>query len=233
LSVETSRSPANESELGDRIAVGASQLGVPLSTDQIERLDRYLRLIQRWNATYNLTAVRDPDAMVSLHILDCLAAAAALGRRRGGGGGERVIDVGSGAGLPGLILASVFPERTIVCVDSVGKKAAFITQAASVLGLSNVTALHARVEGITDRPFDVITSRAFASLGKFVVATRHLLAEGGTWMAMKGGRPEQELSELAELISRGLSYEVEPLSVPSLSAKRCLIWLSAGASAGL
>ena len=132
-----------------------------------------------------------------------------------------------------MILASVFPERSIVCVDSVGKKVAFITQAAAVLGLSNVTALHARVEVMAERPFDVITSRAFGSLGDFVRATRHLLAQGGTWMALKGSRPEQELSELAQLRPLELSYEVEPLAVPALSAKRCVVWLSAEASAGL
>jgi len=119
-----------------------------------------------------------------------------------------------------VVIAIAFPEREITCIDSVGKKAAFITQAAGTLGLRNVKALHSRVENIADR-FDVIASRAFASLSEFVAATGHLLKDSGTWMAMKGKTPEDELAGLAE----DLTFHVEPLTVPMLPAERCVIWI--------
>ncbi|MEP7225466.1 MAG: 16S rRNA (guanine(527)-N(7))-methyltransferase RsmG [Actinomycetota bacterium] len=194
---------------------------MPLSGSQIERLIAYVRLIEKWNATYNLTAIRDPLAMVSHHLLDCLAAAEALLRRRGHPGVERVLDVGSGAGLPGIVIAVVAPEREVVCIDSVGKKAAFITQAAASLGLKNVVARHERVGNVRGQHFDVIASRAFASLRAFVVETRHLLADEGVWMAMKGKVPQAELAELS-----GVTFHVEPLQIPELGADRCVIWLA-------
>jgi len=220
LSAATSDSRADDAELADLVSRGVAELALPLGPTEVRRLIAFVRLIERWNTTYNLTAVRDPRNMVVQHILDCLAAAAALGRRRGEGRGERLVDVGSGAGLPGVVIATVFPHREITCIDSVGKKAAFVTQAAGALGIRNVKALHARVERIADQ-FDVIASRAFASLSAFVGATDHLLKDSGTWMAMKGKAPDDELAEVAGR----LTFHVEPLIVPRLSADRCVVWL--------
>jgi 16S rRNA (guanine527-N7)-methyltransferase len=212
--------PSDDAALADLVSRGATELALPLGRSDAERLVAYVRLIERWNATYNLTAIRDPQQMVIQHILDCLAAAAALRRRRGTGRGERLIDVGSGAGLPGLVMALVFPDREVTCVDSVGKKAAFITQALGVLGLRNAQSVHDRIEHVTGQ-FDVIASRAFASLSDFVVATDHLLAPFGTWMALKGKTPDDEIVRL----SKELAFHVEPLAVPQLAADRCDVWI--------
>jgi 16S rRNA (guanine527-N7)-methyltransferase len=221
LSAAAKTVPVDDAELADRVARGAATLSVPLPGSKVDRFVAYVRLIERWNATYNLTAVRDPRDMVAQHILDCLAATAALLRRRGTAPGERLLDVGSGAGLPGLVIAALAPEREIVCIDSVGKKAAFMTQAAGVLGLKNVTVLHARVEAIAHRSFDIVASRAFASLADFVAATRHLLsADTGCWMAMKGKPPAAELQALNDAV-----FHVEPLHVPGLAAERCVVWI--------
>ena len=220
MSTAVPASRADDGELAELLSRGAQELAVPLAAPEVRRLIDYVRLIERWNTTYNLTAIRDPRNMVVQHILDCLAAAAALGRRRGEGRGERLADVGSGAGLPGVVIAIAFPDREVTCIDSVGKKAAFITQAAGALGLKNVKAVHTRVESMATR-FDVIASRAFASLHEFVAATGHLLNDSGTWMAMKGKTPDDELTGLG----KGFSFHVEPLVVPELAAERCLIWI--------
>jgi 16S rRNA (guanine527-N7)-methyltransferase len=210
-----------DSELAAYIAAGATSLDLPLDSRQAASLVAYLRLIERWNETYNLTSIRDPRAMATQHIVDCLAATAALRRRRGPADRRRFVDVGSGAGLPGLVVGIALPDTSVVCVDSVGKKAAFVTQAAAIVGASNVSALHARVETISNRQFDVVASRAFASLAEFVAATRHLLADNGEWMAMKGKPPSHEIATL-----RDIAAEIEPLAVPDLTADRCVVWMS-------
>ena len=211
---------ADDVVLADLVSTGAAELAMPLAAAEVDRLVAYVRLIERWNATYNLTAVRNPRDMVGHHILDCLAATAALARRRGDGSGERLVDVGSGAGLPGIVIAIASPNLEVTCVDSVGKKAAFITQAAGTLGLKNLKAVHGRIETVRDR-FDVVASRAFASLNEFVIGTSHLLREAGTWMAMKGKPPADELVGL----DPSLRFHVEPLLVPQLAADRCLVWI--------
>ena len=210
----------SDSELAARIAAAAIELALPLKPEQTSRLVAYLRLIERWNETYNLTSIRDPSSMATQHIVDSLAAAAALRRRRAPRERRRLIDVGSGAGLPGVVVAVALPETEVVCVDSVGKKAAFITQAAGSLGARNITSLHARAERLKDRRFDVIASRAFASLSDFVAGTRHLLAENGEWLAMKGRTPASEIATLV-----GIESEIEPLQVPGLAADRCIVWM--------
>jgi 16S rRNA (guanine527-N7)-methyltransferase len=220
VSAASDAKPAGDAELGDLLSAGAVTLALPLAAAQIASLVAYVRLIAKWNATYNLTAIREPRAMVTYHLLDCLAAARALFERRGHPASERVLDVGSGAGLPGIVIGVVAPERTILCVDSVGKKAAFITEAAAAMRLTNVRARHERVENLSER-FDVVASRAFASLPAFVDATRHLLADDGVWMAMKGKTPEAELAG-----SSGVTFHVEPLDVPGLDAERCVVWMS-------
>jgi 16S rRNA (guanine527-N7)-methyltransferase len=204
--------------LAERIATGAAELNLRLDSSQVDRFVAYLRLVERWGATYNLTGIRSPEEMVTHHILDCLAAAGALLRRRAAST-RHLIDVGSGAGLPGLVFAAVLPDTSVLCVDSVGKKAAFITQAAAVLQTRNAAALHARVEALAGS-YDVVASRAFSSLPDFVGATRHLRADNGEWMALKGRVPHEELADL-----KGIRSTVEPIDVPGLEAERCIVWM--------
>jgi 16S rRNA (guanine527-N7)-methyltransferase len=211
---------------GDPEAVlraGLSALGLSLSDAQVRQLLDYQSLIGKWNKVYNLTAVRDPAEMLTHHLLDSLAAVAPLQRHVQGRGlaAASLLDVGSGAGLPGVVLAICCPNLAVTCVDTVGKKAAFIKQAALALGLNNLTGLHARVETLT-QPFDLICSRAFASLADFTSWSQAALAPGGVWMALKGKHPAEELA----LLPPGVAvFHVEPLTVPGLDAERCIIWL--------
>jgi 16S rRNA (guanine527-N7)-methyltransferase len=186
------------------------------------RLEAFLGLLAKWNAAYNLTAVRDPAQMRTQHLADCLAVVAPLRRHLGAGRVARLLDVGSGGGLPGVVLAIADPAWDVTCVDTVGKKAAFVRQVAGELGLPNLHAVHARVETLAAPPFDVVTSRAFASLADFVAWTRALLAPGGVWMAMKGKRPDDEIAALPADIE---VVGVEALHVPGLDAERCLVWM--------
>ncbi len=169
---------------------------------------------------YNLTAVRDPQEMLTHHLLDSLAVIAPL-VRHAQGGAARVLDVGSGGGLPGVVIAICCPEMSVACVDAVAKKAAFVQQAAGVLGLSNLRGVHARVESITE-PYDVITSRAFATLADFTQWSAGSLGEDGVWMAMKGKHPTDEMAGLPPSVA---VFHVEQLTVPGLNAERCLIWM--------
>ena len=221
--------PMTEHPLRPALEATLTELGLPLAP--VECLLSYLDLLARWNATYNLTAVRDPQDMLRQHLADCLAVVGPMARQLAqppGGGADaasrpvRVLDVGSGGGLPGVVLAAMFPHWPVVCVDTVGKKAAFIRQAAVELGLRNLSGEHARVEALRATPFDVITSRAFASLVDFTRLTRSLLAPQGVWMAMKGRGPTEELAALPGDIE---VFHVEPLTVPGLQAERCLVWM--------
>ena len=211
---------------GDADAVlraGLSALGLSLSDAQVRQLLDYQSLIGKWNKVYNLTAVRDPAEMLTHHLLDSLAAVAPLQKHLQGRGlsAASVLDVGAGAGLPGVVLAICCPTLAVTCVDTVGKKAAFIKHVALALGLPNLTGLHARVETIT-QPFDVICSRAFASLADFTGWSQAALAPGGVWMALKGKHPAEELAMLPPGVA---VFHVEPLVVPGLDAERCIIWL--------
>jgi 16S rRNA (guanine527-N7)-methyltransferase len=191
--------------------------------DQQARLDAYLALLQRWNSTYNLTSVRDPAAMRVQHLADCLAVIEPLKRQRPAG---RILDVGSGGGLPGAVLAVMNPEWTVTCVDTVGKKAAFIRQAAAELALPNLLAEHGRVEALALPKVDVITARAFSSLPDLVRLSGKHLQPGGVWMAMKGQRPDDELAALEATLPGAVDvFHVEPLAVPGLDAARCLVWM--------
>jgi 16S rRNA (guanine527-N7)-methyltransferase len=198
----------------------AAAVGVQLDAATGDRLLRYLALLQRWNATYNLTALRDPEQMRVQHLNDCLAVLEPLRRELPAAG--RLLDVGSGGGLPGVVIAVARPDIAVTCVDTVGKKAAFIRQAAAELGLPNLRAEHARVESLKLAPFDVVVSRAFASLADFTRLTRSLLAAHGVWMAMKGKRPDDEIATLPADVD---VFHVEQLVVPELSADRCLVWM--------
>lgn len=194
---------------------GLHALQLPLSATQITTLLDYLDLVQKWNKVYNLTAVRNPAEMLTHHLLDSLAAVSSLQERNP----IRVLDVGSGAGLPGIVFAICLPEVTVHCVDTVGKKAAFIQQVAASLRLPNLRGIHARVESLTE-PYDVITARAFASLVDFTTWSRGALAKDGVWMAMKGKYPEEEIRALPSDVQ---VFHVESLQVPSLDAQRCMI----------
>jgi len=204
-------------------------MGLTLSAAQADQLLAYLALIQKWNQVYNLTAVRDPAAMMSHHLLDSLSIIAPLRRRVAGLRGIsesgnvplKVLDVGSGAGLPGVVIAICCPEIEVSCVDTVAKKAAFIQQVAATLRLPNLRGLHARVETLKG-PFDVICSRAFASLADFVHWSRSALGPGGVWLAMKGKHPAAEMQALPSGVD---VFHVEPLQVPGLDAERCLVWM--------
>ena len=201
---------------------GVQALGLVLTDAQIQHLLDYAALIQKWNKVYNLTALRDPADMLTHHLLDSLTAIAPL-RRHAQGQPIKVLDVGSGGGLPGVVLAICMPELNVSCVDTVAKKAAFVQQVAVSLKLPNLRGLHARVESLTD-PYQVICSRAFASLPDFVTWSRSALAEGGVWMAMKGKHPQGEIDALPADVQ---VFHVEPLTVPSLDVERCMVWMKA------
>ena len=203
-----------------RLAECATALGLSLAPAQHAQLLAYLDLLAKWNKVYNLTAVRDPAEMLTHHLLDSLAVIAPLVRHTQGGA-ARVLDVGSGGGLPGVVIAICCPEMSVACVDAVAKKAAFVQQAAGVLGLSNLRGVHARVESITE-PYDVITSRAFATLADFTQWSAGSLGEDGVWMAMKGKHPTDEIAALPPSVA---VFHVEQLTVPGLNAERCLIWM--------
>jgi 16S rRNA (guanine527-N7)-methyltransferase len=199
---------------------GAQALGLNLSEAQVQHLLDYMALIQKWNKVYNLTALRDPADMLTHHLLDSLTAIAPLTRHTQGQP-TRVLDVGSGGGLPGVVLAICMPELNVSCVDTVAKKAAFVQQVAVSLKLPNLRGIHARVESLTE-PYAVICSRAFASLPDFVTWSRSALAEGGVWMAMKGKHPQDEITALPADVH---VFHVEPLAVPGLDVERCMVWL--------
>jgi 16S rRNA (guanine527-N7)-methyltransferase len=204
----------------DALVATARALGLVLSDRQFDRLQSYLALLGRWNKTFNLTAVRDPAGMLTQHVADCMAVLPPLATWRKGG---RLLDVGSGGGLPGVVLAVGQPEWDVSCVDAVGKKAAFIRQVAVELPVPNLHALHDRVERLAGRmAFDVVACRAFASLLDFCSATRPLLLPGGVWLAMKGRTPAEEIQALPADIE---VFHVEPLQVPGLQAHRCLVWM--------
>jgi 16S rRNA (guanine527-N7)-methyltransferase len=185
------------------------------------KLQAYLDLLARWNRVYNLTALRDPAQMRSHHLDDSLSVVPPL-ERHAAGRPLRVLDVGSGGGLPGVVLAIAHPDWTVTCVDAVEKKARFVQQVALELGLPNLRAVHARVEQMPPAAADVVVSRAFASLPDFCAWTRRHLAEQGVWLAMKGRHPADEIAALPSDVQ---VFHVEPLQVPGLDAERCAIWL--------
>lgn len=209
-----------------RLRQAAAELQLQLSDRQVEQLLAYVQLIAKWNKVYNLTAVR-PGEMLVQHLFDSLSVVGPLNRQTGGRA-IRLLDVGSGAGLPGVVIAICCPEVQVDCVDTVGKKAAFIQQAASQLQLPNLRGLHDRVERLAG-PYDVICSRAFASLADFVTWSQGALAGQGVWLAMKGKRPD---AELADLPPAAQAFHVEQLSVPELSAERCIVWIRLRPEAG-
>ena len=223
---------------------GAIALGLTLSDAQIAQLLGYHALIQKWNKVYNLTAIRDPAEMLTHHLLDSLAIVAplrirlaALAYEQDGASDAktasaesqylyRLLDVGAGAGLPGVVVAICCPDIHVTCVDAVAKKMAFVQQAATELKLPNLQALHARVETLNDtlaQKYDIITSRAFATLLDFVTGSRAALkSTTGVWLAMKA---KDTATEVAELPADVAAFHVEQLTVPGLDAERCIVWM--------
>jgi 16S rRNA (guanine527-N7)-methyltransferase len=261
------------------LAQAAQALGLSLSAAQLDALLAYLALIQKWNKVYNLTALRDPQDMLTHHLVDSLAVVVPLQRQladlraqaqectqvraqakaqaqtpiqpqepqdaappqekeqpqtqgsvvpaAGQGAGQRLLDVGSGAGLPGVVIAICCPGLVVHCVDTVGKKAAFVQQAAVALKLPRLRGIHARVESLTDT-YDVVSSRAFASLVDFTTWSAQALAPHGVWMGMKGKHPHDEVAALPPSVQ---VFHVEPLAVPLLDAERCIVWMRKAACA--
>lgn len=211
-------------ELANALSAGLEALKLEASPAQQAQLLDYLALLAKWNRVYNLTAVREAPDMLTHHLLDSLAVVGPLRRILGTKPGltaPRLLDVGSGGGLPGVVLAITCPHIQVTCVDTVAKKAAFVQQAATSLALPNLQGRHARVEQLTG-PYDVIASRAFASLADFTAWSRQALAPDGVWMAMKGKHPDQELAALPAGVKM---FHVEPLTVPGLDAERCIVWM--------
>jgi 16S rRNA (guanine527-N7)-methyltransferase len=239
------------------LEAGLRELGLNLSEAQIDQLLAYQDLIAKWNKVYNLTAVRDPQEMLTHHLLDSLAVIPPLLRqtsgqpgfaagppqgetapvggsdpRSGGAWGQpvRLLDVGSGGGLPGVVIAITCSQIEVHCVDTVLKKATFIQQVAASLRLPNLRGIHARVESLKAEEgsgYDLVCSRAFASLVDFTTWSRPALKPGAVWMAMKGKHPADELSALPSDVS---VFHVEQLKVPGLDAERCIVWLRPAAS---
>ncbi|WP_027896319.1 16S rRNA (guanine(527)-N(7))-methyltransferase RsmG [Zestomonas thermotolerans] len=176
----------------EELAQGARELGLELTAQQQELLIAYLGLLIKWNQAYNLTAVRNPDEMVSRHLLDSLSVAPYVAE-----GGDSWLDVGSGGGMPGVPLAILFPQRRFILLDSNGKKTRFLTQVRLELKLANLEVVHARVEAFRPAaPFSGIVSRAFSELKNFTDWTRHLGNQDTRWLAMKGVHPDDELQAL-------------------------------------
>ena len=199
------------------LAAGLAELGLDLPDTTQQQLLAFRDLLLKWNKTYNLTALRDPEQAISHHLLDSLAILPHVGD-------DALLDVGSGGGLPGIPLAIARPQLSVRMVDTVQKKTTFLQQAAIQLGLKNVAVNHARVEE-TNGQYAQISSRAFAELKLFVELTRHLLVPGGRWLAMKGVCPDDEIAALpADIVVE----QIIPLHVPGLDAERHLILLKAG-----
>ncbi|MPS47441.1 MULTISPECIES: 16S rRNA (guanine(527)-N(7))-methyltransferase RsmG [Methylobacillus] len=203
-------------KLQQKLETGIRQLGLDLPAEVTEKLLAYLALLAKWNKVHNLTAVRDPEDMVTLHLLDSLSV---LPHVPSGS----LLDVGSGAGLPGIVLAICRPDLQVTTIDAVQKKASFMRQAKAELQIDNLQVVAGRVEQFEpEAPFDTVISRAFSEIALFVKLTRHLMAEDGLWLAMKGQMPQEELGAVALKPAKIMS-----LIVPGLDAQRHLVFLPA------
>jgi 16S rRNA (guanine527-N7)-methyltransferase len=215
-----------EAGIVQELSLGIESLSLNVAEPQQRQLLSYMTLIQKWNKVYNLTALRQAQEILTHHLLDSLSAVSPLlghiAKTKGdANAGIELLDVGSGGGLPGVVIAICCPNIRVTCVDTVSKKAAFVQQVAASLRLSNLRGVHARVESLTG-PYDVVCSRAFASLPDFVSWSAAALSDGGVWMAMKGKLPE---AEMAALPSFAEVFHVEQLQVPGLEADRCMVWM--------
>ncbi|ADZ93422.1 16S rRNA (guanine(527)-N(7))-methyltransferase RsmG [Marinomonas mediterranea] len=198
----------------EMIQKGALDLGLSLSENTLEQLGRYLELLQKWNKAYNLTAIREADQMVSLHLIDSLSTVPFIK-------GDKIIDVGTGPGLPGMVLAICLPEKSFTLLDSNGKKTRFLTQVKMDLGLENVTVANERVEKHANQgQYDHVISRAFASLEDMINWCLPLPNENGNFLAMKGVYPEGEMNQLPSGV---VVEDVFPLTVPTIDAERHMV----------
>lgn len=209
----------------ERLDAAANDLGVSVTMEQSEALLTYLAQLQRWNRTYNLTALRDPEQMLVQHIFDSLSLIPSVIQAAADADTPlRIVDVGSGAGLPGIVLAIMNPCWQVYCVDAVEKKMAFVRQVGSVLGLKNLHAVHGRIEKLPAYQADIVTSRAFSSMLDFVTLAGRHAAPDGVMLAMKGRRPEEEILALAQQ-DEWIVESIDALCVPQLDAQRCLVRL--------
>ncbi|BFM50136.1 16S rRNA (guanine(527)-N(7))-methyltransferase RsmG [Marinomonas sp. THO17] len=198
----------------DTIQQGALQMGATLSNDTIERLVRYIAMLEKWNKAYNLTAIRDVEQMISLHLLDSLATLPYIT-------GEKIIDVGTGPGLPGMVLAICYPDKEFTLLDSNGKKTRFLTQVKMELGMANVMVANERVEKHPQQgEYHHVISRAFASLQDMINWTLPLPKQSGNFLAMKGVYPHEEIAALPKEVE---VLSIDPLSVPSVQAERHMV----------
>ena len=206
------------------VCKGLDALGLRPSAHQVTLLCCYLEELAQWNKVYNLTAIQDMDEMIVQHLFDCLAIIDPLRTYFKDVESVNVLDVGSGAGLPAVIIAILQEQWRVTAIDAVNKKTAFIQQAALKLKIKNLLATHARVENLAKKPerYDLITSRAFSSLPDFINLTQQLLSPSGVWCAMKGKIPQDEIVSLGDMVD---VFHVEQLQVPGMQAQRCLVWM--------
>lgn len=201
-------------KLNEILLQGCEKLALDITTEQADKLTGYVQRIDKWNKAYNLTSVRDPKQMMVKHILDSLAVTRFVS-------GKRVIDVGTGPGLPGMPLAIMLPDIEFTLLDSLGKRVRFMKQCAFELGLTNVTPVHSRVEEHEPaQPYDIVLSRAFASLKDMLHWCQHLVDSSGVFFALKGQFPQSEIDEVSDHFQIG---SVEALSVPDLTGERHLV----------
>ncbi|AYA66382.1 16S rRNA (guanine(527)-N(7))-methyltransferase RsmG [Alteromonas sp. RKMC-009] len=201
-------------KLNEILLQGCEKLALDITTEQADKLTGYVQRIDKWNKAYNLTSVRDPEQMMVKHILDSLAVTRFVS-------GKRVIDVGTGPGLPGMPLAIMLPDIEFKLLDSLGKRVRFMKQCAFELGLTNVTPVHSRVEEHEPaQPYDIVLSRAFASLKDMLHWCQHLVDSSGVFFALKGQFPQSEIDEVSDHFQIG---SVEALSVPDLTGERHLV----------
>lgn len=210
VAIQEHQSPERRRQL----VTGASTLGIELDAAAIQTLLDYITLLAKWNKTYNLTAIDDPQRVVSHHLLDCLAIAPYVY-------GARVLDIGSGAGLPGIPLSIIMPDKSFVLLDSNGKKTRFLVQAVAELQLKNVEVVNARVEKYSrTMPFDTITARAYSRMKQMIEQSSKLCAPGGRYLFMKGREPAQEIAEIGPHFSVTATHL---LAVPGIEGQRCLV----------
>ncbi|MEG0920559.1 MAG: 16S rRNA (guanine(527)-N(7))-methyltransferase RsmG [Comamonas sp.] len=215
--------------LETQLRAGVQQLGLVLDDEQVRLLMGFLDLLQKWNRVYNLTSVRDPQEMLTHHLLDSLAAVQPLQRYLADKGlaAPKLLDVGSGGGLPAVVFAICLPQLDVSCVDTVGKKIAFIQQVAASLRLRNLRGIQSRVENLSQQ-YDVVSCRAFAALQDFTAWSAQTLKADGIWLAMKAKKPDDELALLPVSVQ---VLGIEALDVPGLDAERCIIWMQHAATA--
>ena len=210
-------------DLEPLLSAALSALGLTAESRMRECVLAYVTLLQRWTGVHNLTSARDRTELLQRHVVDCLAIVGPL-RRHASGRSLTILDAGTGAGLPAVVIAVMQPKWDVTAVDAVGKKIAFLRQVAGELGLANLHPRQGRLESLTptEGRFDIVTSRAFSSLRQLVETTRHVIEPTGVWLAMKGKPPEAEARDLPTDCQL---FHVEPVTVPGLDADRCLVWM--------